>query len=55
MRGSLDPGVAHERTPSKVFRGLFIGIDRYASADINWLSCAAATPLHFTRSSATRL
>lgn len=22
------------------FRGLFIGIDRYASADINWLGCA---------------
>jgi hypothetical protein len=22
------------------FRGLFIGIDRYASTDVNWLSCA---------------
>ena len=22
------------------FKGLFIGIDRYASAEINWLSCA---------------
>jgi helicase len=30
------------------FRGLFIGIDRYASAAINWLSCANrdATALH---------
>lgn len=25
---------------SMTFRGLFIGIDRYASAEINWLSCA---------------
>jgi hypothetical protein len=22
------------------FRGLFIGIDGYASTDVNWLSCA---------------
>jgi hypothetical protein len=22
------------------FRGVFVGIDRYASPDINWLSCA---------------
>jgi hypothetical protein len=30
------------------FRGLFIGIDRYASTDVNWLSCARrdATALH---------
>jgi helicase len=30
------------------FKGLFIGIDRYISADINWLSCARrdATALH---------
>jgi helicase len=30
------------------FKGLFIGIDRYASAEINWLSCASrdATALH---------
>src|SRR6516165_6436481 len=30
------------------FKGLFIGIDRYASAEINWLSCARrdATALH---------
>jgi replicative superfamily II helicase len=30
------------------FKGLFIGIDRYASADINWLSCARrdAVALH---------
>ena len=30
------------------FKGLFIGIDRYASPDINWLSCARrdATALH---------
>jgi ATP-dependent DNA helicase len=30
------------------FKGLFVGIDRYASADINWLSCARrdATALH---------
>jgi ATP-dependent DNA helicase len=30
------------------FKGLFIGIDRYASAEINWLSCANrdATALH---------
>lgn len=30
------------------FRGLFIGIDRYESTDINWLSCAGrdATALH---------
>src|SRR6266567_1634195 len=30
------------------FKGLFIGIDRYASVDINWLSCARrdATALH---------
>ncbi len=30
------------------FKGLFIGIDRYASAEINWLSCAGrdATALH---------
>jgi helicase len=29
-------------------KGLFIGIDRYASAEINWLSCASrdATALH---------
>lgn len=24
------------------FEGLFIGIDRYASAEINWLSCASS-------------
>jgi helicase len=30
------------------FKGLFIGIDRYASAEINWLTCASrdATALH---------
>jgi len=30
------------------FKGLFLGIDRYASAEINWLSCATrdATALH---------
>ena len=30
------------------FRGLFIGIDRYASPDVNWLSCATrdAKALH---------
>jgi helicase len=30
------------------FKGLFIGIDRYNSAEINWLSCANrdATALH---------
>jgi helicase len=30
------------------FKGLFIGIDRYASPEINWLSCASrdATALH---------
>ena len=30
------------------FKGLFVGIDRYASADVNWLSCARrdATALH---------
>jgi helicase len=30
------------------FQGLFIGIDRYASADVNWLTCASrdATALH---------
>jgi helicase len=30
------------------FKGLFIGIDRYSSAEINWLSCASrdATALH---------
>ena len=30
------------------FKGLFIGIDRYASVEINWLSCARrdATALH---------
>jgi helicase len=30
------------------FKGLFIGIDRHASAEINWLSCANrdATALH---------
>jgi helicase len=30
------------------FKGLFIGIDRYASAEINWLMCASrdATALH---------
>lgn len=30
------------------FKGLFIGVDRYASAEINWLSCASrdATALH---------
>jgi helicase len=30
------------------FKGLFIGIDRYASAEINWLSCATrdAKALH---------
>jgi hypothetical protein len=30
------------------FKGLFIGIDRYASTGINWLSCAGrdATALH---------
>lgn len=30
------------------FKGLFIGIDRYASAEINWLACASrdATALH---------
>jgi replicative superfamily II helicase len=30
------------------FRGLFIGIDRYASPEVNWLSCAQrdATALH---------
>jgi hypothetical protein len=30
------------------FKGLFIGIDRYASTEINWLSCAArdAIALH---------
>jgi hypothetical protein len=31
-----------------VFRGLFVCIDRYASPDINWLSCARrdAVALH---------
>ena len=31
-----------------LFRGLFIGIDRYASPDVNWLSCATrdAKALH---------
>lgn len=31
-----------------MFRGLFIGIDRYASEDVNWLGCARrdATALH---------
>jgi helicase len=30
------------------FKGLFVGVDRYASGDINWLSCARrdATALH---------
>lgn len=30
------------------FKGLFIGVDRYSSPDINWLSCARsdATALH---------
>jgi helicase len=30
------------------FKGLFIGIDRYASPEINWLSCASrdAIALH---------
>jgi helicase len=30
------------------FKGLFIGIDRYSSPEINWLSCARrdATALH---------
>jgi helicase len=30
------------------FKGLFIGIDRYASAGVNWLSCASrdARALH---------
>jgi replicative superfamily II helicase len=30
------------------FKGLFIGVDRYASTEINWLSCASrdATALH---------
>jgi hypothetical protein len=30
------------------FKGLFIGIDRYASTEINWLSCASrdARALH---------
>ncbi len=30
------------------FKGLFIGTDRYASAEINWLSCATrdAKALH---------
>ncbi len=30
------------------FKGLFIGIDRYNSTEINWLSCASrdATALH---------
>ena len=30
------------------FKGLFIGIDRYASPGVNWLSCASrdATALH---------
>ena len=30
------------------FRGLFIGVDHYASADVNWLQCAVrdATALH---------
>src|SRR5215467_3510578 len=30
------------------FKGLFVGIDRYASTGINWLSCARrdATALH---------
>jgi hypothetical protein len=30
------------------FKGLFIGIDRYASAEISWLSCASrdAIALH---------
>jgi len=30
------------------FKGLFVGVDRYASVDINWLSCARrdATALH---------
>ena len=31
-----------------MFRGVFIGIDRYSSTEINWLSCARrdATALH---------
>lgn len=31
-----------------MFRGLFVGIDRYASEDVNWLTCARrdATALH---------
>jgi hypothetical protein len=30
------------------FRGMFVGIDRYASAEVSWLSCASrdATALH---------
>ncbi|MEG9433738.1 caspase family protein [Terriglobus sp. ADX1] len=30
------------------FKGLFIGIDRYTSPDVNWLNCAVrdATALH---------
>ncbi len=30
------------------FRGLFVGIDRYSSPEINWLSCARrdASALH---------
>ena len=30
------------------FKGLFMGIDRYAASEINWLSCASrdATALH---------
>jgi len=30
------------------FKGLFMGIDRYASTEINWLSCASrdARALH---------
>ena len=31
-----------------MLRGLFIGVDRYSSASINWLSCARrdATAVH---------
>jgi len=31
-----------------IFRGLFIGIDRFASPELNWLTCATrdATAIH---------
>ncbi|SRR6266496_859886 len=37
-----------ERQDARTFQGLFIGIDRYASDPIGWLSCAErdATALH---------